>query len=243
MTGTFYASGAGDALVEPGRYPPAVRAFLAEEEAYIARTLRSFDVLVEVGSMDGLHLDLARRMGKSYLGIDPVERYVAAGRLRGAQVATPGAARFIVGCSEELPRIMGLAEAIALGSPLVVFPFNSVGNMASLEAVATALVTAGAAFSLMTYATTVAATTAREAYYCACNYPGLARLDDPRGVRFCSPSGLDTIAYHSEVVRHAFCAIGCDLVVGSTGEIGVVYEGLHARSAKPERRPARQPST
>ena len=221
MTTQFYASGAGDRLVDADLLPPVVQALLAHEERMLDSISAGIDVLVEVGSMSGLHLEWAVRRGLGYVGVDVVSRYVAEGRARLADRALPADRyRFALADAEELP-----AVALPPGRAVALFPFNSFGNMARPRAVLTALAGSGLPFAISTYRTDRDASRRRREYYDACGYTGLRVTEDADGVRFRNDEGLDTVAYHPSRLAEWFRAAGLAAEPVEFGGFGLFYVG------------------
>ncbi|MFF5265349.1 hypothetical protein ACFY4C_41245 [Actinomadura viridis] len=220
MTHDFYAGGAGDRLVDPDLYPPRIHELVGEEAGLLDALLPGLGRLVEVGSMEGLHLDwaVARRTG--YLGLDIVERYVRAGRRRVADLGLPpGRYGFRVCGAEHIARL-GLSPE---GGDLAFFPFNSFGNITDLAGAVNGLAAARLPFVISSYRVSAEATRHREEYYRACRYRDVAVERDDRGVRFTSPDGLDTIAYDPAFLVEVFAARGIEVRPVEFGEIGLAY--------------------
>lgn len=228
MTAQFYASGAGDRLVAAALLPPAVRTLLDDEERMLDDLGDGIDVLVEVGSMYGLHLDWAVRSERAYIGIDVVPRYVDEGRARLAVRALPADRyRFDLTGAEDLA-----AVRLPAGRALALFPFNSFGNMQRPRAVLAALSDSGLPFAISTYRTDPPASQRRQEYYDACGYAGLRMTEDADGVRFRNDEGLDTVAYHPSRMAEWFRATGLAAAPVEFGGFGLLYVGAPAdRSA------------
>lgn len=219
MPGGFYASGAGDRLIVEELLPAAVRDFLDSEERLLTGLAGHFDVLVEVGSMHGLHLDWAVRHDKSYTGLDVVERYIARGRqLIADRGLAPARYRLLIAPAERLAEV-----DLPAGRQVALFPFNSFGNMPDPAAVLDALALTGIPFMISTYGTDETATARRWEYYTACGYQGVVAGVEPAGVRFRTPDGLNTIAYHPRWLTAEAAARGLALSVLGFAEFGALY--------------------
>lgn len=196
-TQQFYACGLGDRLLDPMRYPAEIVEYLQEEERIVTTIEDSFDLLIEVGCVYGRYLDWAIAHKKSYIGIDIVERYVQDGRqiLINRQLPTDTFS-FIVGDAETLGQIIQSDQLpVEPHRCLLLFPFNSFGNMSSAERVLQSLRTCNLPFIISSYQTTDYANASRHKYYESCEYRGMHMYHSEKGVRFTSPDGLNAIAY------------------------------------------------
>lgn len=223
MTTGFYASGSGDRLIDAGLLPPAVHEFLDTELTLLDAFVSDFDVLVEAGSMHGLHLEWAIAHDISYLGLDIVPRYIERGRRSvEARGLAPDRFRFELAGAEDLATVTRPP-----GRALTLFPFNSFGNMTEPERVLAGLSAAGTPFLISSYDTGPAATRRRREYYTACGYEGLRVTEDETGIRFTSPDGLDTMAYHPAYLLGRLRAHGLEGSVLPCGEFGIAYVSRH----------------
>lgn len=215
----FYATGPGDQLVDARLLPNRVQDFLVGEERLLARFAPGYEVLVEVGSMHGLHLEWAVENGKSYVGVDIVQRYVEAGRRRVADADLPAARyRFESIGAERLPEI-----ALPPGRPVAFFPFNSFGNMEKPLAVLDAVADSGARFLISSYGTDTQSTEVRRKYYAACGFTGVEVHEDAQGVRFTSHDGLNTIAFHEEYLLGLLAERGMKASIVAFAGFGRMY--------------------
>ncbi|MFH8442199.1 hypothetical protein ACH4D3_13320 [Streptomyces sp. NPDC018026] len=219
MSHQFYVSSLGDRLVDDALLPERIRLFLRQEERLLQEVFHSFDSLVEVGSMHGLHLNFAAASAKPYLGLDIVERYVAEGNERVADLGLPAKDyRFLARGVEELGEISAPGRR-----PLVFAPFNCLGNITDLPGALNGLAAGGFPFLLSSYHTDPLSTRCREEYYSACGYGDVRMHRDALGVRFTATDGLDTVAYEPGYLIAQFADKGIEVEVVSFGDIGAAY--------------------
>lgn len=218
-TQAFYAAGAGDRLIDTSLLPARVQDFLDEELCVLGRLASGFDVLVEVGSMHGLHLDWAAEHGKGYVGVDIIERYIDAGRQRVTDLDLPAQRyRFVHVGADRLSEV-----ARPPGSAVAFFPFNSFGNMDDPLAVLDAVAGSGIRFLISSYGTDAWSTGIRLEYYNACGFTELEVREDLRGVRFTTPDGLNTIAFHEDYLLNRMAERGLGGSVVTLSGFGRLY--------------------
>ncbi len=223
--GDFYANGQGDRLVDPECYPEEIKIFLEEELRQLVHLRESFDLLVEVGCMDGRHLTTAIEAGQSYLGLDPVSRYIARGRQGVAERLLPEERyRFIEGNAEAVHQLVKPKEfGVSPRRTLLFFPFNSFGNMEHPEAVIYSLGMARLPFLISSYQTNSQASDCRLEYYSRCGFSRLEHHRDEFGVLVTSPDGLHTVAYHPEYLVAQMISHGLTVAVQSRSFLQVSY--------------------
>src|ERR1700733_13886493 len=137
----FYVSGLGERLIDPMNLTPEIILFFQEEENILNSLLDQIDLLVEVGCMNGLHLNWAIKHEKKYIGVDFVPWYVELGREHVQQYSVSHENyQFFCGNAENTgdfihPEHLGVERA----STLLFFPFNSFGSISSIEKVLTSI--------------------------------------------------------------------------------------------------------
>jgi hypothetical protein len=224
----FYSSGNGDRLVDPTRYPDEITDFLREEEKLLTSMASQFEMLIEVGCMDGRHLGWAIAQQKNYLGIDIVERYIQQGRQKIAQLGLPPQ-QFrmeIYDASKlhETPYQEGWPQDNP--SALALFPFNSFGNMDDPTGVISSLSTAKIPFLISSYLTDEDTNKIRLQYYKNCGYENMECKTDEMGVRYLSNDGLDTIAYYRDYLIRTFEEHGVSIKPIQFSSVGIAYKGF-----------------
>ena len=203
----FYGNYAGDLLVEESLYPPKVVEFLQREKDCLRSLTDTFQSLIEVGSMDGLHLEWAAKRRKRYVGIDIVERYIEAGNALVAARNLPASMfSFYLGDATRLDK--HILEFEIIGNALLFFPFNSFGNMGDERAVASAVLNTRMPCFISTYRTDRMATQIRLDYYDSVGYSVNEVKETEKGVAVCLDGQYYTIAYSIPYVRYMFGNLG-----------------------------------
>jgi len=221
----FYDSNLGDCLIEESVFPTEIKEFLQEEERLLTQAIFSCDLLVEVGCMHGRYLDWALEKGKAYAGIDVVSRYIKLGQARAIELGLPaGRCQFILGGAETIDTLLKLEIfEIEQNRTLLIFPFNSFGNMQSCVPVINSLKRSQLPFFVSTYLTTPKATTCRKQYYGACSYQGLTMIKDSQGVTFKAKNGFCSIAYHPDFLLGIFKSANLAVETNQFAQIGIAY--------------------
>lgn len=221
----FYESGPGDRLAVSSNHPQKIREFLQVEEKALDSIADSIDLLIEVGCMQGLHLDWAFAHEKSYLGIDIVKRYIQAGEKKVAQSGlSKERYRFIVGNGEEIGHLIHEQKLQAERERcLLFFPFNSFGNMQNVERVIASLRESELSFLISTYQTNDSATKSRDEYYKRCGYQDVRFTLTEQGVCFSSSDGLHSIAYQPDYLKKLFAEQNLSINITLTHPINIFY--------------------
>ncbi|HBY01851.1 MAG TPA: hypothetical protein DEG92_04805 [Rikenellaceae bacterium] len=218
----FYEQGLGDRLVDSSHFPASIECFLAGERNLLHSYADQFDLLIEVGCMDGRYLTWAAHSGKLYLGIDVVPRYIDIALKKLMQMSIdPKNYRLVVGDVVDLPHLIS-KENFEVSPPkiLTFFPFNSFGNILDIDGAALALSRMGTPTIISTYGTHTEATIERKKYYANCHYDNLQLIEDERGVYFKSNDGLCSVAYHFGYIRNFFSSYGITASSLSFSKIG-----------------------
>ncbi|MBU1151426.1 hypothetical protein KJ632_01195 [Patescibacteria group bacterium] len=221
----FYESGKGDRLIDPLLFPEEIKQFLTCEKRILETLADSFDLLVEVGSMYGRYPKWAVENGKYYLGIDIVQRYIETGRkiILDLQL-NPDKCRFVLGGAENITDLVKPREwNVKLRKCLLFFPFNSFGNMEDPLVIVKGIKKSGLPFLISTYGTSQETNVCREQYYRDCGYSEIVSLQDEKGVRFVSPDGLSTIAYHPDYLQEIFTIASLKVAIVHFSQIAVAF--------------------
>jgi len=227
MTGikNFYESGKGDRLIDPLLFPEEIKQFLLYEKRILEALSASFDLLIEVGCMYGRFLKWAVENSKCYLGIDVVERYIENGKKTVLDSRLDSTKyRFILGGAENIAELVKPDEwSIKLNRCILFFPFNSFGNINEPLAVIRSIKKSGLPFLISTYGTDQETNRCREQYYRNCGYSEIVSVQDEKGVRFVSPDGLSTIAYHPDYLQKIFILSSLEVTIVHFSRIGVAF--------------------
>ena len=221
----FYSSGYGDRLVDPSKYPGEIIDYLKAEEELLTALVDQFDLLIEVGCMDGRYLEWTIRRNKRYLGVDIVERYVRNGQGRLLSLGLPLDRYRIEICDaaavHETPYRKGWLNK--KDKVLIMFPFNSFGNIDEPKAVLRGLSRLKKPFLICSYTTSDFANLVRLRYYSNCGYKQIRCVSDNVGVRFVSNDGLDTVAYNPAYLEQLCEESGITVSIIPLSSIGACY--------------------
>jgi len=224
IKGSFYDYGTGDSLIDPKNYPVEIKQYLRQEEFALRQLSGDFDVLVEIGCMDGRYLEWSLAHGKKYLGVDIVSRYVTEGKRRLKKYGLSEPDYQIEICSaENIGQFFKGKGSNNGGQMLLLCPFNSFGNMKDPKAVISSLGLVDQTFLICSYGTDDRSNAVRLNYYRSCGYRQIRLERSSEGVRFISEEGLDTIAYHPRYVLIMCRRQGIKVRVEISGGIGVFY--------------------
>lgn len=220
----FYASGLGDRLIDSETFPSAILDFLQGEEAVLRSTSQDVDTLIEVGCMEGRWLEWAVKIGKCYVGVDVVSRYIQECLSRiTCMNLDRDRYQCVLGSADYLEILRSYWSSSV--HPLAFFPFNSFGNMEDPCAVIESLRKSETLFLISSYDTSTYATACRLEYYANCRYSDLQCIEDDRGVLFHSPDGLHSFAYHEDFLIREFRKHGLEIEVITFADIGRMYRG------------------
>ena len=227
----FYRT-AGQRLVVPDYYPAAIREHLAAEEKLVVRLLNAgkYTAVIEVGCMHGcLHFPALLQAGVRYLGIDIVPESIIAFQehLRTRRDTTGLAEARVLDVSE-----LSLIQTDFIGRRvLVVFPFNSFGNLEHPTVALAEVAKCGYDPLILTYRADEVSSAVRAEYYQRCGYTGIQHIVSDQGTCFRAVEGLCTWAYNRvwliDQLRTA--AFVCEEY--SLASVGIAYLGRAARKA------------
>lgn len=223
----FYST-IGNRLVEQKNYPPEINEFLKLEKKLFKELVKKENckIVVEVGCMDtGFILQETVEAGLSYIGIDVVKELVeelnAIISNSAFDKGTNTAIAYNLGV-EELSKIIEKNELNA-GEALVVFPFNSFGNIPDPEKAVNETCKLGLSMAIFTYKTDPQTTKIREKYYFNCNYKNTKELKEHRGILFQSEDGLMSYAYKESYIKKLLSKRGYEYKLIKFGAIGALY--------------------
>ncbi len=219
----FYACGLGDRLVDELRYPAGIREFLSAERRLLVALRPLFTTLVEIGCMDGRHVEWAATHQKRYLGVEPVARYAAAARhsIRRSKL-DPSRYRVVQGGGEDLETIVE-RQLTPRERSLLFFPFNSFGNASHPSAILNTLMRVARPVLISSYRPTQLATRVRAEYYERCGYHRLRQQSSSSCIRFVTDDGLNSVAYQPRYLRRLAADCGLELRPVRFGRVGLAF--------------------
>ncbi|WP_441246903.1 hypothetical protein [Kitasatospora sp. McL0602] len=164
--GYYRAEGAA-AIMSVAHFPDEVLTFLQMEclTAFRATRRRRCDAIAELGCFDGRALEVARAAGIRYLGIDVNQDAITALRARIAAEGLDGSATALTADVQDSEDWLA---AIPGQRPLVVLPFNLLGNFTEPERVLARLRTLPGAALISVFNAEPSTTALRHAYYTRC---------------------------------------------------------------------------
>lgn len=231
---SFYAEFGGDKLVDSSNYPSEIVEYLYCEEQLIREIMirHAYGYFIEVGCMDARSLWLAVSLNVPYYGIDIVDKYIERARAKISLLRErqPSLIAEVDNVSVHnlpayLSRYFEFRGGILHPSPVIIFPFNSFGNIDDPKKASEAVRQCNMDFLILTYKTDDSSTQARNRYYQNCGYTGLFATRDDRGVRFTAAEGLNTFAYEEFYMKEIF-GPGFSLVVHDISQVGIAYHGV-----------------
>ncbi len=224
----FYDSGNGDYLVESINYPKEIQEYLKKEKALLCKIKECFNCLVEIGCMSGRYLNWCIEEDKGYLGIDVVHRYIEEGKCKILNCElSPLKYQMVVGSAENICEIVQENKvSSSYKKILLFFPFNSFGNMSNTQTIIDSLHKTGLIFLICSYQTNLRVNNIRDDYYKNCEYKGIQRIVNRKGVRFISKEGLNTIAYEPDYLCECSKKVGITLKMIKFSDIGMAYHNI-----------------
>lgn len=213
----------GDRFLETENYTGTIAQFIEGERDLLSKWTSSFDVLIEVGCMNGRYLNWTIANGKHYVGLDIVDDYIKQGI---QQLLRQGLSQkeyqFVLGDAIELSTVIRSLH-ITPDRALILFPFNCFGNIVNLRHLIFNLRECSAPFLISSYQTSPDATSCRYDYYKACGYSQLRVLQKEQGVCITSLEGLHSTAYQPEYLQYAFREQGMNILSIPFSSLGIAY--------------------
>lgn len=220
----FYGTDEGNKLINEDNYPKSIIDYLYKEREFLIEVLKEFEVLVEVGCMEGRNMDLSQELNKYYVGIDIVDSYIQSldKKIKSKEIYDFCEAYCLD--ANKLKEIKNLSEFIKKYKSLFYFPFNSFGNMDNPQNVISNMVHLDNSRSLIfSYDTDDYSTNERKKYYENCSFDNLRIEKSQEGVRFLSDNGLNTIAYDKNYLCDIINKKNLEVSVNKFCPIGLVY--------------------
>ncbi|MET9449799.1 class I SAM-dependent methyltransferase [Streptomyces cinerochromogenes] len=217
----FYQQHGASAIMRAAHFPDGLLAFLQMESLAVHQAASRYGcaTLVELGCYDGRSLEVARAAGVDYLGIDVNTAAVERVRRRIADEGLHERARAVVGdamrCADWLGELDG-------GRPLLLLPFNLLGNFPSPEALLRGLRQAGGIAVLSVFHAFDAATDLRRDYYTACGISPLEEHPGPYGgVVFRSGDAFQSQSFTRQALADLCAECGITVLGEAMNSIGL----------------------
>jgi hypothetical protein len=222
---SFFESDDADRLMDSSYYPSEILEFLQHEQRVLDALDDQFDLLIEVGCMDGRYLDWAIDHHKRYLGIDLILRHILVGQqIIHERKLPPDQYSFLLGDAEEIDELL-TPERIQSAQEccLILFPFNIFGAVPDCEKVLTGLYRSQIPFVISSYQTDAFTTACRYEYYQRCGCKDIRVVNDEKGIRFCTTDGFQTIAYYPDYLKKLGYAHNISIEVLDWSKLNVLY--------------------
>lgn len=222
---SIYETVKGDELVYDKNYPLEINEYLKCEIDTLKELINSFNVIVEVGCMDGLHMDLIVDNEKFYVGIDIIQRYIDKAIQKSESKNYKEKTLLLCEDATNLGNIQ--KKLLKLGfnknQILYFFPFNSFGNMKDVEEIVDEINQNNLNIFISTYDTNNFSIKCREEYYANCNFKNTVEIVEQNGIRFVSDDGLNAIAYKKEWLYNKFETNKNKLISKALANVGIAY--------------------
>jgi len=215
----FYANNGGDEILNHQNYPAKLKRFLAQEQKLFTDFVKSTksNLVIEVGCGELENVEVANANNVSYLGLDfsPQRISKVQDKLRKGQIKKLPGQRVNVKCVNIIKLDSGELELLPADQPVMIFPFNVIGNVAPISALFTNLRLLNMSMLISIYKNDAASIAMRREYYESCEYKHIQMQNDPNGtgVVFRSDEGLYTVAYDQSYLVKLLSAIGFNVIV------------------------------
>lgn len=220
---SIYNLGSGDELVNPANYDNEIDFYLSEEKKLILEFSKRFDVIIEAGCMTGRNCELVRALNKKYIGVDIVQRYIdeAISRYRDIE-------NVLFKCNDiiNLEKILFSLQISMIENSLVIFPFNSFGNILDGESTLKELLKLKINLAIFTYQNSEKANSVRKNYYEKSGFRNLKIRTSMNEVKFYNDKGLTSSAYNQNWFDLISKKINTQFSGISFSNIGVVYKNF-----------------
>ena len=226
MKASFFGTPVGDQMVDSQRYPDTIKNYLSEEQELLSVISRNFDTIVEVGCMQGRLLKWVAEQRKRYIGIDVEDGYLEAWKALSSE-SESSLIEFVLGDAQDLKGSLSkLNHPVSPSSTILVFPFNSFGNIMDVRKAVSSLASIGMKFILFSYDTTAYANEVRAEYYRSCGLRAIHKTESDEAVIFSSTEGMKSHAYQSHFLKQCFRQSGVDVTAIPFGKIGVGWSNV-----------------
>ena len=205
MKNKLYESGDGDTLIDDSLYSAEVKEYLFMERLEISKKLKSYNTLVEIGCMVTRHLDQAIENNKNYIGVDIVQRYIDEANLKNSKIKGWGS-KYNAICYnalmlEEGFKTITVLKELEKTKTLLLFPFNSFGNIDDCDKMLQVLNRLGIDFMINSYKTDIKTNVFRMNYYKRNSMTNLELLENENGVTIWSDENLNSKCFNEKYYK------------------------------------------
>ncbi|NEW77480.1 L-histidine N(alpha)-methyltransferase [Streptomyces rapamycinicus] len=216
----FYRGGGASSIMRVANFPDEIFPFLQMEglEVLDIASRYNCDVLVELGCYDGRALEVAKAAGIEYVGVDLSVGGIQALDRRITDEGLQRRARAICGdilsCEEWMPAVSGRR-------PLILLPFNLIGNFADPVKVLASLSESGGVIVISVFNEAETTTELRHAYYVACGIDiHTVAASNYGGTAFFGDKGFQSQSFSGRGLADLVDAVDADVVHDKANRIG-----------------------
>lgn len=218
----IYENGLGDELINQKNYNDEIKSYLYEEGKIISKIIVANSVIIEVGCMHGRLLEEVFKQGNDYIGIDNSSAYIKEGNEK-FKFFLNNQYQLIIGNSEELHKIEQIKSIKQSINAVLIFPFNSFGNISNSVKAIKSISETGLPFYLFTYQCNSKATNSRIDYYQRSGFTNIQVCNISKGIQIKDNFGLNSIAYKESWLLKEFKKYNIDIYPYNFGEIGIFF--------------------
>ena len=216
----IYKSGIGDELVNPANFNFEIERFLKSEEKLIKSYSAGFSTVIEAGCMNGRNANLIYSLRKNYIGIDVESRYINEAKLSFKDYRN---LTFVCDDIINLESILFESNTKNIFDLVVIFPFNSFGNITKSKVTLEKLLDQNFNLIISTYKTDDFSTLCRKDYYVNSGFCDLKVNRNKNRVRISNNSGLDSKAFSEYWFNDVSVKYGVNMKKLIFSKIGVAY--------------------
>ncbi len=214
-SGWFYSTPPGRQIMKVKNFTVDIKTYLEEERAIFTRILGNpkteYNIVVEAGcgALTNIEVANCKTPKPRYIGIDfdTTEISNAQEKIRDTEGYENASAKYLTVLDISRQKL-NIAQSES-EKPLILFPFNLIGNVAPISKLICNMVTEKLDFVISLYTTTPRAVSMRRQYYENCGYRNIKHTIDPlKSSVFTSDTGMYTVAYDYAYIRNLLRSFG-----------------------------------
>jgi len=227
----------GQRLIDTSRYPERIAEYRRVEDDIAAQTAPFYQVVLEIGCMDGCLLyPVVRGLALTYVGVDVDAHAIQRFRARIVEEWDGTAIRHAVAL--DVSDVGALSELIVPRRTVAMFPFNSFGNLQSPTGALDSLGAHDVDLWIGTYQTSPSATELRRCYYDNARIGVVDHTEEDCGVLFTSAEGFKSYAYRGDFLRAQLEGRGYEVEIDDThADFSFIHARLREAARSTEERP------
>lgn len=220
---SIYNSEIGDELINPRNYNKDIALYLKEEKALMTRILNKAETVIEAGCMHGHNCLFLNSLDINYIGIDIVDRYINMAKNKFKD--TPKV-MFVYDDITNLKNILFELKITPTDKLIVLFPFNSFGNLETSESTLIKLLEGGFNIAIFTYKIDNFTNSIRSDYYKKSGFKDLQLKINRTGACFFSANGLNSYAFTIDWINEIAQKTNKHFTATTFSRIGVMYKNF-----------------